>query len=163
MSLRNRICTSILAVGMMASGAAVLAQTPSPVNSTTGVQQPDRTGLGRRRMRRRMGHMRLLSQLDLTDAQKQQVRSIVQNQAASTKTQREELRQLREQRRAGTLTTEGEARAKELRLQLREARKGTRAQMMNVLTAEQKAKLEEMIKTRRANHEKFGRRQQQPN
>ena len=163
MSLRNRICTSILAVGMMASGTAVLAQTPSPAYPTTGVQQPDRTGMGRRRMRRRMGQRRLLSQLNLTDAQKQQVRSIIQNQAGSTKAQGEELWQLSQQRRAGTLTPEGEARAKELRLQLREARKGTRAQMMNVLTAEQKAKLEETIKTRRANHEKFGRRQQQPN
>jgi Spy/CpxP family protein refolding chaperone len=36
-----------------------------------------------------------------------------------------------------------------------QSRPGVRAQMMNVLTPDQKAKLEEMMKTRRANHEKL--------
>src|SRR2546423_15722814 len=102
------------------------------------------------------GMLRGVRQLNLTDQQKQQMRSI--RQAQSTQAQREEMRQLMEKRRAGTLTAQDETRAKELRQQLMQSRQGVRTQMMNVLTAEQKAKLEEMIKTRRANHEKLNPR-----
>ena len=55
-----------------------------------------------------------------------------------------------EQRRAGTLTADNEARAKELRRQLMQGRQNLRTQLSAVLTAEQKAKLDEMIKARRA-------------
>lgn len=164
MSLRNKIGILVLILGLIGSVAAVSAQTPASPN-TTGAQQPDRAGMGRRGMRRgaRMGRMHALSQLNLTDEQKQQMRTIIQNQGGSTKAQREEMFQLMQQRRAGTLTPEGEKRAMELRQQLRESRKGTHTQMMNILTAEQKAKLEEMKKARRANHEKFGKQRQLPN
>ena len=110
------------------------------------------------RRRARFGRQRALAQVNLTDAQKQQVRTIIQTQAQSTQTQRAELRQLMQQWRTGTLTPEGQARAKELRQQLMESRKGVHTQMQNVLTAEQKAKLQEMRELRRANHEKFERR-----
>jgi Spy/CpxP family protein refolding chaperone len=63
-----------------------------------------------------------------------------------------------QQRRTGTLTPEGQARAKQLRQQLMESRKGVHTQMQNVLTAEQKAKLQETRELRRANHQRFGRR-----
>ena len=82
----------------------------------------------------------------------------MQTQGQGSQAQREEMRQLMQKRRAGTLTAQDETRAKELRQQLMQSRQGVRTQMMNVLTAEQKAKLEEMIKTRRANHEKLNPR-----
>ena len=150
-------------------GAVAFAQQPSPQtqNPTPGAQQRQEFGqMGRRRaMRRRttMGGFRVLRQLNLTDAQKQQARTIIQNNFASTKATREELANLRSQRREGTLTPEGMARAKELRKQLQESRPGVRNQLAGILTPDQKAKLEEMIKTRRANHEKSGPRRQVPN
>ena len=125
--------------------------------------------MGRRRaMRRRgmKGGFGILRQLNLTDAQKQQARTIIQSNRTNKNTNaaREELAKLRSQRREGTLTPEGMARAKELRKQFQESRLGVRNQLAGILTPEQKAKLEEMIKTRRANHEKLGpRRGSMPN
>jgi Spy/CpxP family protein refolding chaperone len=150
-------------------GAVAFAQQTSPQtqNPTSGAQRRQGFGqMGRRRaMRRRgmMGGLRVLRQLNLTDAQKQQARTIMQSHLASTKASREELAKLRSQRREGTLTPEGMARAKELRQQFHESRQGVRNQLAGILTPEQKVKLEEMIKTRRANHEKLGPRRQMPN
>jgi Spy/CpxP family protein refolding chaperone len=109
-----------------------------------------------------MGMFRALRQLNLTDQQRQQARTIMQTNFKNTQAQRQELRQLMQQRRAGTLDAAGQARAKELRGQFLEGRKTVRTQLAALLTPEQKAKLEEMIKARRANHGKFGRRNQPP-
>jgi len=107
--------------------------------------------------------LRVLRQLNLTDQQKQQVRSITQTNLQSTKAQRQELRPLTRQWRQGTLTAEGLARASELRKQLREGQNAVRGQLTGILTPEQKAKLEEMIKTHRANHGLFKRQGSRPN
>ena len=167
--------TKAMIAGLIFSLALVaiaFAQQTSPQtqNPTAGAQR--RPGLGqmnrRRAMRRRgmKGGFGGLRQLNLTDAQKQQARTIIQSNRANTNTTaaREELAKLRSQRRDGTLTPEGMARAKELRKQFQESRQGVRNQLNGILTPEQKAKLEEMIKTRRANHEKSGpRRGPMPN
>jgi periplasmic protein CpxP/Spy len=98
----------------------------------------------------------LLRELNLTDDQKQQVRTILQQSLGGSKTAREELRQLGEKRRQGTLTTEEEARARTLHEQMRASMKDTETKIASVLTAEQKAKIEELRKERKAKHEGFG-------
>ena len=163
MFLRRKRTVSALILSLGACSATALAQQTQPANPGASAQQPaqqpDSDGLARRGVRRgRGGKQRTLAEINLTDAQKQQVRAIMQTQAQKTKPQREELRQLMQQWRAGTLTPEGQARAKELRQQLMESRKGVHTQMTNVLSAEQKAKLQEMRELRRANHQRFGRR-----
>lgn len=160
MFLRTKLSVSAIILSLGACSATALAQQTQPASPAVSAQQPGRAGSPRRAMRRRarMGGQRALAQVNLTDAQKQQVRTIIQTQGQNTKTQREELRQLMQQWRTGTLTPEGQARAKELRQQLMESRKGIHTQVQNVLTAEQKAKLQEMRELRRANHQKFGRR-----
>ena len=80
----------------------------------------------------------------------------MQTQFQSTQAQRQELRQLMQKRRAGTLTADEEARARALRLQLRQTDQGVHAQLLAVLTPEQKTQLQEIIKTRRENRGKFG-------
>ena len=153
----------------LAFGAVAFAQQPTPPtqNPTSAVQQGQGFGpMARRRaMRRRamMAGFRVLHQLNLTEAQNQQARTIIQSNFANTKATRQELAQLRGQWRAGTLTPDGLARAKELRKQLREARMGVRSQLAGILTPDQKAKLEEIIKTRRTNHGMFGPPRQMPN
>ncbi len=163
MFLRNKLTIAGLLFGL-ATGGSVLAQQTQPNNPATGAQQPQRPAFARRMMRRRarMGMFRALHQLNLTDQQKQQARTIIQTNFQSTQAQRQELWQLMQQRRAGTLDAAGQTRAKELRGQLMEGRKATRTQLTALLTPEQKAKLEEMIKARRANHGRFGRRNQTP-
>jgi len=160
MFLRRKLTVSALILSLGACSATALAQQTQPANPGASAQQPGRVSSDRRggRRRARFGRQRALAQINLTDAQKQQVRTIIQTQAQNTKPQREELRQLMQQWRTGTLTPEGQARAKQLRQQLRESRKGVHTQMQNVLTAEQKAKLQETRELRRANHQRFGRR-----
>ncbi len=145
----------------LGAGSVVLAQQVQPANPAAGPQQPQRRAFARRMMRRRarMGMLRGLRQLNLTDQQKQQARSIVQTNFQSTQAQRQELRKLMEQRRAGPLDANGIARAKELRGQMRESRKAVRAQLAALLTPDQKAKLEELRKARRANHPRMRRGQ----
>jgi Spy/CpxP family protein refolding chaperone len=163
MLLRGKLAVSALILSLGACSATALAQqtqsTTPGASTQQPAQQPGSAGLARRGGRRhaRSGRQRALAELDLSDAQKQQARTIIQTQAQNTKPQREELRQLMQQWRTGTLTPEGQARAKELRQQLMESRKGVHAQMQNVLSAEQKVKLQEMRELRRANHQRSGR------
>ena len=157
MFLRKKVTVSALILSLGACGATAMAQQSQSTAPGASTQQPEPGARGARR-RGRIGRQRALAEMNLTDAQKQQVRTIIQTQAQNTKPQREELRQLMQQWRTGTLTPEGQARAKELRQQLMESRKGVHTQMQNVLTAEQKVKLQEMREQRRANHQIFGRR-----
>jgi Spy/CpxP family protein refolding chaperone len=161
MFLRRKLVSALI-LSLGACSATALAQQTQPTTPEASTQQTGSAGLERRgeRRRARIGRQRALAEINLTDAQKQQVRTIIQTQAQSTQTERTELRQLMQQWRTGTLTPEGQARAKELRQQLRESRKGVHSQMQSVLSAEQKAKLQEMRELRRANHQRFGRRKQ---
>ena len=156
---RTRLGIACVILGLLMFGASALAQQTQQNNNTAA---PEQRGAQMRRMmmrRRAMrGEMRGFRQLNLTDQQRQQMRSIMQAQGQGSQAQRQEMRQLMEKRRAGTLTAQDETRAKELRQQLMESRQGVGTQMMNVLTPDQKAKMEEMIKTRRANHEKLNQR-----
>jgi len=164
MFLRRKLTVSALILGLGAGSATAWAQQSQSTTPGASTQQPaqppESAGLPRRGERRRGkgGRQRALAEMNLTDGQKQQVRTIIQTQAQNTRPQREELRQLMQQWRTGTLTPEGQARAKDLRQQLMESRKGVHTRMQNVLTAEQKIKLKEMRELRRANHQRFGRR-----
>lgn len=161
MLLRTLMTVSALIIGLSAFGSMALGQQTQPNNPARGVQQPGRRQARRGMLRRaRIGRLRALRQINLTDAQRQQARLIRQNHIESTKAQREELRKLLGQARTGTLSAEQQARAQQLRQQLIEGRKGVHAQMQNVLTTEQKAKLEEMRQTRRANRKEL--RHQKP-
>lgn len=100
----------------------------------------------------------LLSGLNLTDDQKKQVHAIIEQTFQSRKAEREELRQLVEKRRQGTLTAEDQARARALHQQMRASMGDTETKIAAVLTAEQKARVEELIKERKANFERFGGR-----
>lgn len=147
--------TKLTLAGLVISLAPVaLAQQVRTMPDNADVPQR-RMAQAVQRQRARAGILGVLRQLNLTDAQKQQARSIVQAAAQSTKAQRQELRPLTRQWRQGTLTAEGLVRANELHKQLIDARKSVRTQLAGILTPEQKAKLEEIIKTRRANHGLF--------
>lgn len=162
MLFRNKAIITGLVLGLTSFGGETLAQQTQPNTAPNTVQQQRRDGVRRRGLRRRararMG--RALHQLNLTDQQKEQARTIMQANRESTQGQRQELRQLRQQWRQGTLSADGLARAKELRAQMIENRKNVRSQLSAILTAEQRTKLEEMIKTRQANRGRFGQRNQ---
>jgi len=107
----------------------------------------DREGFGRGEQ----GY--LLQGLNLSEAQREQIHAITQRRLESTKAQREELFKLRDKRVAGTVSADDEARARALRQEIRAAMEGIRIETAGVLTAEQKARLEELQKERKAKHE----------
>ena len=163
MFLRTKLKSATLTLGLLTAFGAVAvvvrAQQPATQNPTAG---PERMGRGEGRGFRRGPGAEggfgpaMLRELNLTDDQMQQVRTILQQSFAGSKTAREELRQLGEKRRQGTLTTEEEARARTLHEQMRAAMKDTETKIASVLTVEQKAKIEELRKERKAKHKGFG-------
>lgn len=163
MFLPKKFLLAGLAISLFA-GVVTLAQQTQTSVQNPAAQQTRRPRMARRatQRRERQPMLRLLRQLNLTDQQKQQARSIVQGNLSSNQAQRQELRQLKQQWRQGTLSQEGLARSNELRKQLRERRKATRDQLASILTPEQRTRLEEIIRTRRANHETSGQ-SQRPN
>jgi Spy/CpxP family protein refolding chaperone len=119
---RTRLGIAGVILGLLMFGASALAQQTQQNSNAAAPQQPgaQRQMLMRRMMKRRRemgGGMHGLRQLNLTDQQKQQLRSIRQTQGQGAQAQRQEMRQLMEKRRAGTLTAQDETRAKELRQQ----------------------------------------------
>lgn len=127
--------------------AAVVAAT-----ATLGIAQtaPKGDGDGAFHHRRHRGARmhRIAEKLNLTDAQKEQIKSIraasrEQNKQlfADFKAKRQELRSLRQNNdpRAADVKSQLEA----MRPQLEAARKATHEQVLSVLTAEQRAQLEQ--------------------
>lgn len=132
-----------------------------------GADGPHRR-MGREGRRHRRGDMKMrgmgrfaLRSLNLTDAQQQRIHEINENHEQSTRAQREELRQLFQQRRdGGELGPDAQARARELGAQLREAGRNVREEVLAVLTTEQRAQLEQLKQQRR---QKRGQFRQEPN
>ncbi len=152
MFLRTKLTVAGLMLGLSICGVALAQQpkiSPDAVAPKANQLTPIQNAM------RRSPILRVLRQLELTDAQKQQMRVIFRTTFLATKSDRQELRPLMRQWREGTLTPEGAARANGLHKQLNEAGKSMRTQLAGILTPEQKTKLEEIIKTRKANHGLF--------
>ena len=167
--MKNVLTKIGLALGLVASMAATsLAQTPQTPAPEGGADTGRHERMGRRGRHQRgvgkRGGFRMLRQLNLSDAQRQQIQSIRENYAARTAAQREELRQLsRTKRQGGTLTPEQQARAEQLRTELRATSESIHIEMLNVLTPEQRTQLEQSMKEHRERREEFrGRRGQRP-
>jgi periplasmic protein CpxP/Spy len=106
------------------------------------------------------GHkMRGVERLNLTEAQRQQLRTLAENHKNSTAAQRAELRQLHEQKRGGaTLTAEQEARSKQLREEIRAARQKQQADFLAILTPEQRTEIEKFRAEAKERRREFGAR-----
>jgi protein CpxP len=127
-------------------------QTPPAAQGSVEDGQRRRAGrFGKRRGMRRHGmKMGGLRALNLTDAQREQLRALRQRNAEGFRPKREEMRQLFELRRNGqTLTPEQEARAEALRQEFRAAHQSRRQEMLNLLTPEQRTQLEQTKKERK--------------
>jgi Spy/CpxP family protein refolding chaperone len=87
--------------------------------------------------------LRALGQLNLSDAQKEQIRGMSETFKASTQIQREELRSLGMKKRDGIITADEQTRLKEIRTQLKASGEQMHNSVLAVLTAEQRAQLEQ--------------------
>jgi Spy/CpxP family protein refolding chaperone len=152
---RKLISAATLAVAVVAFTTFVSAQDTNTNKETDSMQRQERgerrggrRGIGDKGMRgNHRGEkmmVRGLGRLNLSDAQKEQVRAIMENFKASTETQREEMRNLRMKNRDGIITADEQARFQELRTQLKASGEQMRNSILAVLTAEQKTQLEQM-------------------
>jgi Spy/CpxP family protein refolding chaperone len=148
-----------------AQGLTALAQTPAPQAGAPGEQRPERLGRRGRMGRLKGAHgfeRRALGSLNLTDAQRQQMRAIRERYQQSFQPQRQELRQLAELRRGGgTWTPEQEARAKELHTQLRANAEKLHAELQGVLTPEQQQQLKQEREQFKQRREEFRERRKE--
>jgi Spy/CpxP family protein refolding chaperone len=145
-------------LSLVLSGFVVALAQQTQSSTAPTVEQRERGRAARRMMMRRRARMRAVRQLNLTDAQKQQAQALRRENFERNRAVREELRQLLQKRRQGTLNEADQARARELRQQLHQSRQNTRGQIAQLLTEEQRTKLQEMRKNRRENRERFRRR-----
>ena len=161
----------VLACGIVAVAQEPQPQAPSTQDGSFRQERTDRMERRRERLggregmrhegRRGDGIGQLTRELNLTEEQRQQHRAIVQRRLESTRTQREELFKLREKRMAGTFTEEDGARAKALHQEIRTAMDGVNTELAGVLTAEQKARLEQLKQERRAKMEQRKKERQE--
>jgi len=158
MSLKSNI-SSILtaAAGAVIFAGAAMAQDTTTAAPATG-EKVERHARGNRGDHKRgefggrhgghgkMGMMGMrggfFHDLNLTDAQKEQMKQIRETNKPN-KADFEAIRPLMEAKRNGTITADQEAQLKAFREQRQARAKSIREQMMNVLTAEQKAQLEQ--------------------
>jgi Spy/CpxP family protein refolding chaperone len=100
---------------------------------------------GKRGDRMLMGAFR---NLNLTDAQKEQIKTIHETNRP-TQAQHEEMRALAQKRRDGSITEQDQARLKEIRNQMRASAEQTHKAVLAVLTAEQRTQLEQIKSEKR--------------
>lgn len=152
----KKVCLGLV-IALACTGAAFAQQDGEHGN----MQREGRRGRpGHGRDHKMMGMMRILRELNLTDSQQQQARVIIERFAQSIQPQREALRQLHGQYEQGTTPSDDtRSRAKQLRGEIREAMQRARGEVVAILTAEQRTKLEQMELERKSRHEeRRGRR-----
>lgn len=100
------------------------------------------------------GMMRAFHELNLTEAQKTQIQAIMEANKPDQAT-REEMHTLFEAKRNGTLTADQQARLDAVKEQAQAKMKAVHEQMLNILTAEQRAQLEQKKAEMKQRHQEF--------
>jgi len=170
MSLRNKFF-SILAVAIGIVGFSTFTLAQDNQGTTPAPQKSERhsRGEGRGWNHDKGAHggygrggdmMHMLHDLDLTEAQKTQIHSIMEANRPDQATM-EEMRTLGKAKHDGTLTTEQEARLSTLWAQSKEKRQSIHQQILAVLTPDQLAKLEQKKQERKQRREQHQRQDQQ--
>jgi periplasmic protein CpxP/Spy len=182
MSLKSRFFTIFTAAAATAAFATfTVAQesttSPSPEKKAEkrmkgeGKRMGGKGHFGKRggMMGMRMGRMGGFAGIELTDAQKEQIKSI-REANKPTGVHRDEMKTIAEARRAGTITDAQKERVKSIRQEMMAHRQNVQAQIMAVLTPEQKAQIEqrrtEMQQKRqefRQNRQEFRQKRQRAN
>lgn len=106
------------------------------------------------------GGFGMLRGIELTDAQKEQLRAIRESNKPDEAT-RQQLRTLMEARRNGTLTEDQKAQFKTLRDQARQKREAINRQILAILTPEQKQQLEARKAEMEKRREEFRQKRQE--
>ncbi len=122
----------------------------------------ERGGRGMRGGDKRGGNgMHGLKNLDLTDAQKEQVKTIMESSKTTNEPLRQEMRSLMEKRRGGgELTETDRTRLGELKSRMKQSGEQNQNAILSILTAEQRQKFEQMKQENQKRREDFRERRQ---
>lgn len=147
MSFSSRLFTGALTLSAFAFAVSAQDQPTKRPDAPRGERamrgEHDRKGPRDERFARHGGPGAFgLRGIDLTDAQKEQIRQIHEANKPS-EALIAEMRTLHEAKRSGTITADQEARMKAIADEGRLKGESVHAQVLNVLTAEQKAQLEQ--------------------
>jgi Spy/CpxP family protein refolding chaperone len=115
--------------------------------TTTGKAITQSEGLAMRkggRRHHRLPLLRLMQELNLTDAQKTQARTIVERFKTNIEPQRQALRELHKQREQGVVSDDIKQRATTLRGEIRSSMKGAHSELLTILTPEQRVQYDQM-------------------
>ena len=157
---RKLIAAATSALAAVAFTTFVSAQDTTPNTENDSMQKQEmrqRRGgkRGEKGMRGGRHLTRSLEKLNLSDAQRTQVKTIADNFKTSTQTQREELRSLGMKKRDGIITADEETRFKEIKTQMKTSGGQMRDSILAVLTAEQKTQFDHMKEEMKKRREEF--------
>lgn len=163
----KKLLTSFVLILGLAASTVVFAQ--QPPRGEGNAPQADREGRGKGFGMKRgrgfggRGHgRRIFAQLDLTDAQKEQLRTLREAQRQRNQPQREEMRGIfAAAQQSGQMTEQQRERLRQLHEEMRASNEAARAGMLNILTPEQRAKLEQLRQEREQRREQFRQRREQ--
>ena len=171
MSIKNKFF-SVLTLAFAVFGLATFAaaqDTTKTDSDTTQKQEKrewrregrrDKDGDGFRGGKRGGGMMRGFRELNLTDAQKTQIKTIMEANRPDQSLM-EEMRTLHQAKRDGTLTAEQQTRFQTLKQQAREKGEGIHKQVMAILTPEQLQQLEQKKAEMQKTHQERKQMRQQ--
>nr|MBA3633515.1 Spy/CpxP family protein refolding chaperone [Acidobacteriota bacterium] len=161
MSFKQKFISAVtLAFAIIAFTTFVSAQdisTTQPQDSESKQQKRERRGFGKRGERgdkHRGGKMHGLEQLNLTDAQKTQIKSLMESSRTANQGTFQEMRDLKMKKRDGIITTEEQARMQQLKTQMKATAEQTHSSILAVLTPEQRAQLEQIKEQHKQQREK---------
>ena len=173
MSLKSRFLTVFTAAAATAALATfTMAQDSPSVPAPDKKAERSARGFGKDRlggkggfgrhgqMGMSMGRMGGLRGVQLTDAQKEQIKAIHQANKP-TGAYRDELKAIKEARKAGTLTDAQKDRVKAIRQEAMANRKKVHEQILAVLTPEQKAQIEQRRNEMKQKREEFRQNRQE--
>ncbi len=157
MSYKQKLVSAVAAgfavVSFSAFASAQDNQTNQPNDTMQRQERRERRGgfdkRGEHRGGGKMG-MRELRGLNLTDAQKQQVQQIMEaNRGKGNPAEFQEMRQLSQAKRDGTITEDQKLRLRTLKQQMRRNMEQTQQQVLAILSVEQRTQLEQLKTERR--------------
>ena len=162
MSFKSKLTSLLAMVFAFAAFSVAVSAQDSMAPSKDGTGKSDKMGhrgarhggFGKGMRAGRGGFMRELRGITLTDAQKQQLRSIHEANKPDQSTM-EEMRSFGEARRAGTLTDAQKERMKTLREQARTKHEQVRLQVLAILTPEQRQQVETNRQQMKERREQF--------
>ncbi len=175
MSFKQKFISAVtFGFAIVAFTTFVSAQDTNPTgqqDSTT--TQEKREGFGKRKFGKEGKHgnkrggkmMRGLRELNLTDAQKEQIKGIMESNRTAHQGTHEEMRGLMMKKRDGIITAEEQTRFTELKTQMKASAKQTHNTILAILTPEQRTQLEqqkEQMKQKREERRKMRQNQPQP-